>query len=202
MTEATTGVRTLEVRGPSARGEGARVLRWSLYVVLASAVVIGRSRTSSIASEPLATYQVSFTALAPDEQRIVRSMREGLLEAERMRAEKGAWPTVEQLASEGIPPFARDPLAPGLRWTLRRDGLLTGYVGESGGGPSYLLWIQEPEPGAGDPPNTPADETHHPLPGGVILHVGTWVRDGAAPASVPARPWMEGWKQVVTEVRR
>ena len=176
------------------------MLRWSLVVAIGSLLVIGRTGFKRGKLEPVATYQVRFRELTSKEQRIYREMGEGLSEAERVRGEKGAWPSVARLAADGIPPFAPDPLARDLTWSLRREGSLFGYVGESGSsGPAYLIWIQEPEPGVpGDPPNTPADEVHHPIAGGIILHVGSWIRARSpAPAGVPLRPWMHDWKQVI-----
>lgn len=187
-----------EIRGPRARGEGQMVLRACALVAMAGLLVIGRGGAKSDAGRGLAPYQLRIAELAPAEQRIAREMREGLLEAESSRASSHAWPTVEALAADGIPPFAKDPLAPDLRWSMARDGATVNYLGQSDrGGPSYLIVIQEPEPGAGDPPDTPPDEIHHKLTDGTILHVYGCIRDGAPPPGVTAKPWLDGWKQLV-----
>jgi hypothetical protein len=193
--------RTVEIRGPGARGESQMVLRACALVCMAGLLLIGRNGPTASAQSDLAPYQLRFTDLAPAEQRIAREMREGLTEAETTRAQTHAWPTVEALASDGIPPFAPDPLAPNLRWTLTRDGATFNYLGQSNkGGPSYLIVIQEPLPGMGDPPQTPPDEIHHKLSDGTILHVYSCVRDGPPPSNaVTGKPWLDGWKQLVLD---
>jgi len=198
---ATPSVRTVEIRGPGARGENQMVLRACALVAVVGLLVIARTGPAGSSAEGLAPYQLRFSELAPAEQRIAREMREGLTEAEAVRASTRTWPTVEALAGEGIPPFAADPLAPGLHWSLARNGGTLNYLGvTAGGGPSYLIVIQEPAPGAGDPPDTPPDEIHRKLSDGTILHVYNCIREGAPPSSsVTATPWLEGWKQLVLD---
>jgi hypothetical protein len=193
--------RTVEIRGPADRGELQLVIRACALVAMGGLLLIARTGRTGAAASDVAPYQVRFSELAPPEQRIARELREGLAEAENARARTGAWPTVESLAGDGVPPFAADPLAPGLRWTLTRDGSTLNYLGQQNGGAAWLLVIQEPEPGGGgDPPDTPPDDVHHRLRDGTIIHVYACVRDGPPPsAATTAKPWLEGWKQIVTE---
>src|SRR5690242_13666991 len=124
-----------------------------------------------------------------------REMQEGLLEAERRRATTKAWPAVAALAADGIPPFA--PARPPYRWSLVRDDLVVDYLGLSDtGGPAFLVLVQEPDPGVTD--DSPADEVHHRLGDGTLLHVSMWFRDDApaAPAAI-TQPAAAGWTQIV-----
>jgi hypothetical protein len=193
-------VRTVDVRGPDARGEGARVLQASALVAMGALLLIARAGAPGKASAALAPYQLRIAELSPPEQRLARELREGLTEAEAVRDRTGAWPSVEALAADGVPPFAPDPLAPGMRWRLLRDGATVNYLGTGAGSASYLLAIQEPLPGAGDPPDTPSDEVHHRLRDGTILHVFSCIREGPPPSEqVTAEPWLAGWKQLVVD---
>jgi len=199
--QTSASVEVVELRGPSDRGEGTWVLRASAAVAMLSLLCIARVGPQARAAPQLAPYQVRYVDLAPAERRIAAELREGLAEAERVRIQTGAWPSAAALAADGVPPFAADPLAPGLRWSMRREGLTVNYLGEStGDGPAYLIVVQEPMPGAGDPPGTPPDEIHHVLPDGTVLHVYSCVRDRApADAVVTGAPWLTGWKQIVVE---
>ncbi|MBS2026345.1 MAG: hypothetical protein JST54_00455 [Deltaproteobacteria bacterium] len=193
--------RTVVVVGPSGRGEGQFALRAATLVAMGGLLLAARGGPGASSTGDLAPYQVRLAELAPGEQRIARELREGLTEAETVRAKEGRWPEVAALAADGVPPFAADPLAPELHWSLVSDGSTLNYLGLSDrGGPSYLLVVQEPEPGNGDPPGTPPDEVHHVLRDGTILHVYACVRDGAPPsASATSKPWLEGWKQIVAD---
>ena len=193
--------RTVVVVGPSGRGEGQFALRAATLVAMGGLLLAARAGPNASSAGELAPYQVRLAELAPSEQRIARELREGLTEAETVRAREGRWPEVAALATDGVSPFAADPLAPELRWSLVRDGSTLNYLGVSErGGPSYLLVVQEPEPGNGDPPGTPPDEVHHVLRDGTILHVYACVRDGAPPnTSATSRPWLDGWKQIVAD---
>ena len=68
---------------------------------------------AGIAGLDLLPYQQLIRDAPAADQRIFRELQEGLLEAERIRAETGQWPDVTTLAAEGIPPFARGPDAEG-----------------------------------------------------------------------------------------
>ena len=194
-------LRTVEIRGPAGRGEAARVLRACALAAIAGLLIIARVGPGGAASSALAPYQVRFGDLSQSEQRIARELREGIADAELTRGRTGTWPTPEALAADGVPPFAADPLAPKLRWSMKRDQTVINFLGQSGPeDPAYLVVIQEPEPGAGDPPDTPPDDVHHKLSDGTILHVYSCIRD-APPGSdaLTAKPWLEGWKQLVVD---
>jgi hypothetical protein len=197
-------VRTVQIVGPGARGEGARVLQAAAAIAVVALLVIGRNGGLKSAADAagLAPYQLLFTDLAPTEQRMVRQIQEGILEQELARGDGKPWPTPEQLADDGVPPFAADPLNPKLTWVLQRDGYNIDYLGVSpdASGPAYLVLYLEPEPGVpGDPPDTPVDETHHRLRNGVMIHASLWVRPTSPRATGAAitRPFLEGWKQIL-----
>ena len=72
----------------------------------------------------LLPYQKLIRDASPSEQRVFRELQEGLLEAERMRAQTGRWPDVAALEAEGIPPFASRSDAEGrLHMDVRPAGL-------------------------------------------------------------------------------
>jgi hypothetical protein len=154
-----------------------------------------QSRQSPIGLLP---YQQLIRDASPTDQRIFRELQEGLLEAERMRAETGRWPDVTLLESEGIPPFARDPTRKvDYKWTSVRQEWATNYLGvpSDTSQRAWVLVILEPEPGAPADP-APNDETHHRLPDGTTLHVSIWNmpeekrRSGFAALRLPQN---EGW---------
>jgi hypothetical protein len=205
-------VRAIEVRPPSARGEALGVLRVAALIVgaswiyLANAVAPAGREARLESSRP--PYQKLFRELAPPAQRMFRELQEGLLEAENARAASGRWPEAAALAAQGIPPFAADPAAgaaaraPGrYGWTLRRAGLVVNYLGvpARGGQPVFLLLIQEPDPLATPHGAAPADEEHHTLADGTLLHVSIWMRPGGPPPrdGAVAVPAAEGWTQLL-----
>ncbi len=192
---------------PSARGEGRLVFQAMGAIVFGALVVVGLhgggpgpddgSRTVG-----LAPFQTLFRDAAPPLQRAFREMQEGLGEAERLRSSSRQWPEVAMLASEGIPPFSGASRA----WRLVRDGRYLAYVGTPAAGardvPAVLALIQEPEPGYSETvaPGAPADETHHRLADGTLLHVTLWFRaDGVVPGDDASltRPFAAGWTQVL-----
>ena len=153
------------------------------------------------ARRALLPYQALIQTRPTVDQRMFRELQEGLLEAEAMRSTDGAWPTPETLAANGIPPFADDPTVKGARyrWSLRRSGTALNYVGtpDQPTAPTWLLLVQEPEPGV-PPDQAYDDEEHHTLLDGSMLHVGTWSRS-AGPAltdRVVVAPHIEGWQQL------
>lgn len=147
-------------------------------------------------------YERFFAELAGPDQRVFRELQEGEVEAENRRAATGAWPPVDALAADLVPPFAADAIAArdGYHWTMARDGLLVDYLGipSAADRPAFLLQLAEPDPAAPPDPRTPPDETHHKLPDGTILHVTTWMHDPTpkAPERFVALPLAEGWNQV------
>lgn len=143
----------------------------------------------------LAPWQQRFTALPPEEQRLFRALREGLLELEGLRAEAGRWPAPDELPAD-TPGFAE----PGLRWERRTQHLTTSYVATSDGSDRrWLVLYLEPDERALKEAAPPEDEEHHTLPSGLALHVTVWTQASAAPlpAGVLAFPATEGWTQVL-----
>ncbi len=194
-------VTIVDVVPPSGRHEAGLVLAAAGAIVVGALLVIAPGNGAARASSPdLLPFQTLFRDASPAVQRMYRELQEGLLEAERRRAATHAWPAVERLAAEGIPPFA--PARPAYRWRLARDGSLVAYVGVTEpGSPAFLALVQEPAPGAVEPPSTaPLDETHHRLADGTVLHVSIWFR-AAPPArdgdDVVAEPAAAGWTQVL-----
>ncbi len=149
----------------------------------------------------LLPYQQLIRDAAPAEQRLFRELQEGLLEAERIRAQTGRWPDVTTLEAEGIPPFAPDPTRKiEYKWTSVRQDWATNYLGVPSD-PSQAAWvlvILEPEPGAPADP-APNDETHHRLPDGTTLHVSIWNipeakrRSGFAALRLPQNDGWTNW---------
>ena len=202
------GVRTVEILPPSARTETLNVLKAAAAVSVIMAVYLFRpsfttqssnlqSRQSSIAVG-LLPYQRLIRDASSAEQRTYRELQEGLLEAERLRAQTGQWPDVATLASQGIPPFAADPTQKvPYKWTAVRQDWAINYLGvpSDAAAPAWVLVILEPEPGAPADP-APNDETHHRLPDGTTLHVSVWNmpeakrRSGFAALRLPQN---EGW---------
>lgn len=203
--------RTVEIRPPSVRDETLNVLKASAAILIIVAAYLFRpsfadrspnlqSRQSPIGLLP---YQTLVRDVSAAEQRIFRELREGLLEAERVRSTTGQWPDVAGLAAEGIPPFAPDPTKKGssYKWTSVRQDWAVNYLGvpSDPAAPAWVLVILEPEPGAPADP-APNDETHHRLPDGTTLHVSLWNipeekrRSGFAALRLPQN---EGWTQLM-----
>jgi len=205
----------MPARTSADRREAVAVLRACAVVFFGAWLVIGLHAGAPPGAEPAAgdllPWQRLFRDLDPPLQRNVRAMQEGDAEAERTRTATKAWPDVAALAADGVPPFAPDPIdRAGYAWRLERDGLTINYRGTPARdpkAPELLLLVQEPAPGAIDgaaqaSAGAPADETHHVLADGTLLHVTYWFRAPDA-ASAPAlsrvvdRPFAEGWTQVV-----
>jgi hypothetical protein len=148
----------------------------------------------------LLPFQVMVQTRPENQQRTFRELRAALLEAEVRFSTTGVWPSVEDLAAEGIPPFAFDPTSDmgSYEWTLIREGAIVNYLGvpPDPSEPAWLLLIQEPLPGA---PPDPAleDESHHRLITGVMLRVSTWVRDdGQVEPRLISAPQNEAWTEL------
>ena len=199
-------LRTVEMRPPSLRVETINVLKAAAAIFLVVAAYVFRPalgpQSGNLQSRPsqfgLLPYQRLIADASPSEQRVFREMQEGLLEAERIRAQTGRWPDVAALEAEGIPPFARDPTQKlAYTWTSVRQDWATNYLGvpSDRSQPAWVLVILEPEPGAPADP-APNDETHHRLPDGTTLHVSIWNmpeekrRSGFAALRLPQN---EGW---------
>jgi len=199
-------MRTLEIHPPSIREETINVLKAAAAIVAIVAAYIFRPAlgTPSPVSMPqagLLPYQRLIRDAPADEQRMFRELQEGLLEAERIRAQSGAWPDVAALEAEGIPPFAPDPTRKiAYKWTSVRQDWAINYLGvpPDASQPAWVLVILEPEPGALPDP-APSDETHHRLPDGTTLHVSIWNtpegkrRSGFAALRLPQNDGWTNW---------
>ncbi len=195
----------MEITPPSARREAANVLRLAAVILLVTWVYLANTATAPGAGTSGRTNLVSFQKLFRDlgatDQRMFRSLQEGLLEAENLRAGSGAWPKPAALALQGIPPFADDPIAKEkYTWSLHHEGILVNYLGLPAvpHQPAYLILVQEPTPGA-PPDRAPNDEEHHRLPNGDVLHVSVWMHDrgGKLPDALFGLPEADGWTQLL-----
>ena len=167
---------------------------------VAGAAPGGAAGGGAVEARDLMPYQRLFRTLGGEDQRLFRELQEGLIEAENARSTARTWPAPAALAAQGIPPFADAPARGGrrrYRWELRQEGLVVNYLGLPADrrDPAFLLLVQEPDPpapagggtavtgvaaGAGISPAAQAtDEIHHRLADGTLLHVSTWMREGA-----------------------
>jgi hypothetical protein len=179
---------TMEIAPPSPRREAANVLRVAVVILLVTWIYLANTvspRSGGTSGRTaLVEYQKLFKDLDSRDQRMFRALHEGLLEAENLRSASGAWPAPAALAEQGIPPFAVDPIArraggESYTWSLRHEGILLNYLGRplgrpaTAGQPAFLIYVQEPTPGA-PPDRAPNDEEHHRLTDGDVLHVSVW----------------------------
>jgi hypothetical protein len=196
--------RTLVVRPPSARGETWFVARAAFHIAYWSALVVSAETYAPSASQAAtarAPFEVAFQDLDPADQRLYRAIREGVAEAERRREAKGSWPSAEDLAREGVPPFAPDPIDRARHaWTFAQRGPLVNYAGTPAAGSgkkTFLVIITEPDPGTKPDPNAVVDDVHHRLADGTMIHVNVWLGPSLstreAVAVVAAE---EGWRQI------
>src|SRR6186997_1090897 len=106
-------MRTSNIYPPSVRAETINVIKAAAAIVfIVVAYVFRPTFGAPDVAMPVAgvlPYQKLIRDASQNEQRVYRELQEGLLEAERMRAETGRWPDVTALETEGIPPFAGDP---------------------------------------------------------------------------------------------
>jgi hypothetical protein len=204
MTAGAEASRRVEVQPVSARAELAGVVRVGMVILIGVWMYVATDspafRGPGPANRDLLPFQALIQDRPPIEQRMFRELHEGLLEAETRRTGRGAWPEVQALAAEGIPPFAPDPTAKGGQydWRLNASGTFVNYLGlpRQPGAPAWLVLVQEPGPGA---PPDPAgeDEEHHRLITGEMLHVTIWSGGkGAAANRIIRAPQGEGWTQL------
>ena len=201
-TNTAVASRQIQVERLSMRTELVHVVRVGTMVVLAVWLYLASSLSDTGGDrQNLLPYQALVQNQPATDQRVFRELQEGLLEAESLRSTQGDWPTVESLASNGVPPFAADPTAKAAiyHWRLLREGAFVNYLGlpDRAGAPAWLVLVQEPAPGA---PADQAfeDEEHHRLLDGSMLHVSTWARpNGQQVAEHLLRvPQAEGWTQL------
>lgn len=176
-------IHTLRVRSPDARSETWAVARAIFHVLYWSALLV--SAETSSAARPQAAraepspYERRFQDLAPADQRLYRSLQEGVTEAERARSTTGRWPSVEELARAGVPPFARDPLdAAGYAWRSVQSGPKVDYIGTPRAGAGrecFFAIVVEPDPGEPIDRSAQVDEVHHRLGDGRMIHVTVWM---------------------------
>ena len=207
MPPMSGSIRSVEVKPPSRSGEAVVLLRAvSVIAFGALAVIALRWDGGPGGARELQPFQRLFAGVEPELQRAYRELQEGLIEAENARSQTKTWPAPEALAAQGVPPFAADPTRKArYAWTLERDGLNVSYLGvPEGSAPELLAWIQEPVPGYGETlrPGTPADETHHVLADGSVLHVSVWYRPrgeagGAPPERRVTQPVEAGFLQIL-----
>jgi len=198
---------TVVVRSPSVWRETGGVLRAVAHILFWSAAIMGArwgmrsSATGAAASSPTtAVDEVAFRTLDPADQRMYRRSLEGLSEAEAIRSKTGDWPSVEQLAQRGIPPFAVDPIDKATyRWQLLRDKALVTYQGvpdPASKRPTLVIDIVEPEPGSPIDPQAVVDETHHKLADGTMLHVSVWTGTKTLTQAVSTPAFEDGWRRI------
>lgn len=186
-------MRAVETTGPHSELKAAApFVALALAVWAAGVVTAHLGRPEGEAAAP--PWQRSWLELSPAQQRHYRELREGLLEAENLRAEAKAWPEVAALEAQGAPGF-------GPGWELRRQGVYATYLGEAAGLRWLVLFIEPSPPAFGAAAEAPAptDEEHHTLPDGTALHVTVWTQDATAPRpqGVLAFPVTEGFVQRV-----
>jgi len=202
--------RTVEVHSPGVRRETMLVLRVGFQILFWWAVLVTCER--GMAARPgakatatrLAPGQSAFADLPSADQRIFRAVQEGMTEAERLRSSTGRWPKPEELAQQGIPPFAPDPIdRDGYTWSMLQKDTDINYVGTPAPGrarPRFLVLIVEPTPGMPDDPQAPTDEIHHRLDNGMMLHVTIMMRAPGRNLTQPGT-WLngeQGWTQITT----
>ncbi|MFN7973387.1 MAG: hypothetical protein U0166_13740 [Acidobacteriota bacterium] len=206
MTSPAT--RTVVVASPSPRTETLAVLRVAGAIAFISYFSMAAHRPDGSSGQAaLFPYQRLFRDAPAPVQRMFRQMQEGLLEAENVRASKGAWPEAHALAADGIPPFAPDPGAGVYAWRKQQDGPVVNYIGVPADGkrPAFLLFVQEPEPGdLSHLQMTTLDEEHQRLPGGMVIHVSFWMKDELAGVGegVVKSALNDGWFQVLSGAKK
>jgi hypothetical protein len=202
-----TDHRTVEVV-TSAHAEAWGVARALFHVVFWSALVVSAETHRPTAAGGVSAAQGSpferrFQDLSSLDQRSYRSIQEGVVEAESIRAATGRWPSVEVLARAGVPPFAPDPIDhAGYLWRFVETGPRANYIGtptQGSGRDAFFVVIVEPEPGTPDDPLVQPDEVHHRLRRGPMIHVTVWMGPPLAETgeAVALLPPERGYRQVV-----
>ncbi len=200
--------RAILVEPPSARAEAWAVARAVFLVVLWAALAVSAETyraTGAGAAPAVSPFERRFQDLPSADQRLYRSMQEGVLEAERVRSTTGTWPDVGALAAAGVPPFAPDPLdRAGYTWRRIAGAGKVDYVGTPAGDASrdsFFLIVTEPDPGTPNDPLAATDEIHHRLRDGTMIHVTIWTGPPLAERATEAfalLPQEKGYRQVVS----
>ncbi|MFO0547465.1 MAG: hypothetical protein U0271_03700 [Polyangiaceae bacterium] len=203
-------IRTEIVRSPSARDESVfafkaafLILFWAGFLVFAR-VPPADSKNAGSAAATETPGEVRFQDLDAADQRMFRLVQEGLTEAENVRGRTGSWPPVSALADQGIPPFTADPIdRAGYEWRLVRDKNVINYGGTPALGSNrraILVIITEPTPESPSDPRAQADELHHRLSDGTMIHVAIWIGPGVQDPNRATAFVSEtaGWKRITT----
>ena len=161
--------------------------------------LILNARSSHEGTANLLPYQTLVNGLPEPDQRLFRALRQGLLAAETDRQRASAWPEPASLASRGVAPFASPAAGSAYEWLRLQQGAIINYFGQprDPSAPSWLLEIQEPEPGMPTDP-APPDEEHHRLADGTMLHTYVWMHryGGQVPVGFVRQPQNSGWIEV------
>lgn len=198
--------RLRRVAPPDRRRESAAVMRLAVVVLIVALLWIGQRGSGIGRGNELLPWQVSFASLPSVQQRQVRELHEACDETLRFRDDQGRWPTVAELAADGIAPFAAATMA-SARVNVP---YVWQYVARPAAAPAsgerpLLLQLLEPRPGdtEGTDPNVPVveDENHRLLKGGTLLHVEYWIGPASASAvdGFVADLAAAGWQQVIRD---
>ena len=208
MTASAPSLRTEEIRSPSARAETWAVARAAFHIVYWSALLVSaqtydpRGPESVIGGAP-SPFERRYQDLDAADQRLFRAVQEGATEAERRRSASGRWPSADELAREGVPPFTADPIDRArYAWSFVRTGTAVNYVGTpaaDAGREAFVLLITEPDPGTPQDPLAVEDEVHHRLTDGTMIHVAVWTGPplGQRSTAVSVLAPDQGYKQVM-----
>ena len=203
--------RTHLITPPSARVESWAVARALFHIAYWSALLVSaqtyvppwRADAAPVRREP-SPFERRFQDLPPADQRIFRSLQEGVAEAERVRSATGRWPSVDTLATKGVPPFAPDPIDRArYAWLGVQTGTRVDYIGTpavGSGREAFFAVIVEPEPGTAPDPLVSVDEVHHRLDDGTMIHVTLWMGPPLADTSeaFALLPPERGYRQVLS----
>jgi len=177
---------------------GVLIVAGGIVSVIAVYLAVNANRDSAGGLLP---YQTLVAQLPEADQRMFRSLRQGLLTVEADRVRAAAWPEPAGLGARGIAPFTSEGDAAAYQWTRLQQGAIVNYLGQprDPSAPAWLLEIQEPEPGM-PPDSAPLDEEHHRLPDGTRVHTYVWMHriGGQVPAGFVRQPQTSGWTQVYT----
>ena len=176
-----------------------RVLALGAGVIILIAVYFGL-RSSVTETGRLLPYQMLARDLVSADQGMFNTLKETLLNAERLRSSSGRWPEAASLDKlpQSVPGGEGSA---GFTWRAQTQGVITHYVGlpaQDVSAPAWMIAIREPEPGV--PTDTaPNDEEHHRLPDGTVLHVSIWTHrfGGQVDPAFAPQPEAAGWTQVL-----
>lgn len=193
---------------PDPRQETFQVARAAVIVLAGALLWIGRgagtdARTAG--DDGFTPWQRAFASLPAPLQRDLRELHEAGEETLRWRDDRGTWPAVADLGSDGIVPFAPSQRDPARVFERRVAPYALQYLGRAAESRALLLQVLEPRPGEDEGQGglpVPLDEQHRRLADGTLLHVSFWI--GPEPASdrsprgaFLADPALAGFEQVL-----